>query len=108
MRAFDPEVVDAVWDAVAALLPAPPVDDHPLARGTATGKKLVPLGMRWPIERTNSWLSNFGQLRRNGPKDRPPPRTARPRRRVAHHRQTHRLARPVEPMTTPIRAGSKP
>lgn len=33
--------------------------------GTATAKKLVPLGMRWPIERTNSWLSNFGQLRRN-------------------------------------------
>jgi hypothetical protein len=21
--------------------------------------------MRWAIERTNSWLSNFGQLRRN-------------------------------------------
>ena len=21
--------------------------------------------MRWPIERANSWLSNFGQLRRN-------------------------------------------
>ena len=34
-------------------------------RGTATTKKLVPLGLRWPIERTNSWLSNFGQLRRN-------------------------------------------
>ena len=34
-------------------------------RGTATGKLAVPLGMRWPIERTNSWLSNFGQLRRN-------------------------------------------
>lgn len=33
--------------------------------GTADGKKLVPLGMRWPVERTNSWLSNFGQLRRN-------------------------------------------
>ncbi len=33
--------------------------------GTAATKKLVPLGMRWPIERTNSWLSNFGQLRRN-------------------------------------------
>jgi len=33
--------------------------------GTANGKRLVPLGMRWPIERTNSWLSNFGQLRRN-------------------------------------------
>jgi hypothetical protein len=25
----------------------------------------VPLGMRWPVERTNSWLSNFGQMRRN-------------------------------------------
>jgi transposase len=33
--------------------------------GTATGKLPIPLGMRWPIERTNSWLSNFGQLRRN-------------------------------------------
>jgi transposase len=33
--------------------------------GTAAAKKHVPLGMRWPIERTNSWLSNFGQLRRN-------------------------------------------
>jgi len=33
--------------------------------GRAKTKKHVPLGMRWPIERTNSWLSNFGQLRRN-------------------------------------------
>jgi hypothetical protein len=32
--------------------------------GTATGAKRVPLGLRWPVERTNSWLSNFGQLRR--------------------------------------------
>jgi transposase len=32
--------------------------------GTAKGAKRVPLGMRWPIERTNSWLTNFGQLRR--------------------------------------------
>lgn len=23
------------------------------------------MGMRRPVERTNSWLSNFGQLRRN-------------------------------------------
>jgi len=29
------------------------------------GKKLIALGMRWPVERTNSWLTNFGQLRRN-------------------------------------------
>jgi hypothetical protein len=28
-------------------------------------KKPLSLGMRWPVERTNSWLSNFGQLRRN-------------------------------------------
>jgi len=25
----------------------------------------LPLGLRWPVERTNSWLSNFGQLRRS-------------------------------------------
>jgi transposase len=34
-------------------------------RGTAVGKMNTPLGMRWPVERTNSWLSNFGGLRRN-------------------------------------------
>jgi len=34
-------------------------------RGTATKPNPVPLGMRWPVERTNSWLSNYGQLRRN-------------------------------------------
>ena len=28
-------------------------------------KKVIPLGLRWPVERTNSWLTNFGQLRRN-------------------------------------------
>jgi transposase len=33
--------------------------------GTAKRTKPVPLGLRWPVERTNSWLSNFGQLRRN-------------------------------------------
>lgn len=35
------------------------------AERTATGATAVPLGMRWPVERTNSWLSNFGALRRN-------------------------------------------
>ncbi|MGH9213032.1 MAG: IS5 family transposase [Acidimicrobiales bacterium] len=35
-------------------------------RGTAAqGTKKLPMGLRWPVERTNSWLSNFGQLRRN-------------------------------------------
>jgi transposase len=30
MRAFDSEVVDAVWAAVEALIPVPAVDEHPL------------------------------------------------------------------------------
>ncbi len=35
-------------------------------RGTTGGtKNNQPMGLRWPVERTNSWLSNFGQLRRN-------------------------------------------
>ena len=35
-------------------------------RGQANHTKLpTPLGMRWTVERTNSWLSNFGQLQRN-------------------------------------------
>lgn len=35
------------------------------ARGHGKVKVSVSLGMRWPVERTNSWMSNFGQLRRN-------------------------------------------
>ena len=34
-------------------------------RGSTEAKKNQPMGLRWPVERTNSWLSNFGQLRRN-------------------------------------------
>lgn len=34
-------------------------------RGTAQGKTPFKLGMRWIVERTNSWLTNMGQLRRN-------------------------------------------
>jgi transposase len=34
-------------------------------RGGAKAKSSQPMGLRWPVERTNSWLSNFGQLRRN-------------------------------------------
>ena len=33
--------------------------------GTAIRPIRLPLGMRWPVELANSWLSNFGQLRRN-------------------------------------------
>ena len=51
--------------------PAPPLESTtssaPAAGppGAAGGKTTAPLGMRWPVERTNSQLSNFGQLRRN-------------------------------------------
>ena len=31
----------------------------------ANTKANQPMGLRWPVERTNSWLSNYGQLRRN-------------------------------------------
>jgi transposase len=45
------------------------IDDAVIAKkrkkGTAEGPKNQPMGLRWPVERTNSWLSNFGQLRRN-------------------------------------------
>ena len=45
------------------------IDDAVIAkkrkRGSAEGPKHLPMGLRWPVERTNSWLSNFGQLRRN-------------------------------------------
>jgi IS5 family transposase len=34
-------------------------------KGEANIKKPLTLGLRWPVERTNSWFSNFGQLRRN-------------------------------------------
>lgn len=41
-------------------------------RGTSTkttpttgGGTTLTLGPRWPVERTNSWFTNFGQLRRN-------------------------------------------
>lgn len=33
--------------------------------GQGATKKLLSLGLRWPVERTNSWLSNYGQMRRN-------------------------------------------
>jgi len=38
---------------------------RPRVRTARQAPKRVPLGMRWPVERTNSWLSNYGQLRRN-------------------------------------------
>lgn len=33
--------------------------------GKGQRKQPLSLALRWPVERTNSWLTNFGQLRRN-------------------------------------------
>jgi len=56
-------------EAIRRLVADCGIDDLVCARrrpaGGAKRTSRVPLGMRWPIERTNSWLSNFGQLRRN-------------------------------------------
>jgi transposase len=45
------------------------IDDTIIAkrrpRGAAKGTNNLKMGLRWPVERTNSWLSNYGQLRRN-------------------------------------------
>jgi transposase len=45
------------------------IDDAVIAKkrkkGEAKGKNPQPMGMRWPVERTNSWLAAYGQLRRN-------------------------------------------
>ena len=45
------------------------IDDAVIAkkrkRGAPSPAVKLPMGLRWPVERTNSWLSNFGALRRN-------------------------------------------
>jgi transposase len=45
------------------------IDDAVIAekrkKGSNKPKTNQPMGLRWPVERTNSWLSNFGALRRN-------------------------------------------
>lgn len=38
---------------------------RPRTKQRRSKPKRAPLGKRWPVERTNSWLSNYGQLRRN-------------------------------------------
>ena len=56
-------------DATRERLATRMIDDAIIAkkrkRGTTEGTKSLPMGMRWPVERTNSWMSNYGQLRRN-------------------------------------------
>ena len=57
-------------DTVRNLLADRGITDTVIARKRrrgqpATGSRPLRLGLRWAVERTNSWLSNYGQLRRN-------------------------------------------
>jgi transposase len=56
-------------DATRERLAECEIDDAIIAkkrkRGSKEPTKSQPMGLRWPVERTNSWLSNYGQLRRN-------------------------------------------
>ena len=62
-RAYDSKAVRALCEAVGI---TDVVCARKRPRGQANHTKLpTPLGMRWTVERTNSWLSNYGQLRRN-------------------------------------------
>jgi transposase len=61
-RGYDSEVTRQRLGALG-------VNDAVIAKkrraGAASTSLNVPMGLRWPVERTNSWLSNFGSLRRN-------------------------------------------
>lgn len=63
--------LDAGYDSnkVRDLLTSIGITDTVIARRRRPGEpkptKRPGLGLRWVVERTNSWLSNFGQLRRN-------------------------------------------
>lgn len=70
------EDVETIWldrgydsDATRERLATRHLDDAVIAkkrkRGASAPKQNQPMGLRWPVERTNSWLSNFGQMRRN-------------------------------------------
>ena len=88
------------YGAVKACAANHGIDDVVCAKrrkpGAAASKTTVPLGLRF-----NSWLSNFGQLRRNTDRrPRHPLAQLAPRHSVAAHRQTHRLAKPLEPPMT--------
>jgi transposase len=63
--------LDRGYDSAATLerLVTAGIDDAVIAkkrkRGSTGTAPRQPMGLRWPVERTNSWLSNYGQLRRN-------------------------------------------
>lgn len=61
-RGYDNKAVRALCEAAGITDVICPKKRPP---GQGATKLPTPLGMRWTVERTNSWLSNYGQLRRN-------------------------------------------
>src|ERR1019366_4877723 len=71
------EEIETIWldrgydsEATRVRLAEARIDDAVIAKRRKRGNpaketKKLPMGLRWPVERTNSWLSNYGQLRRN-------------------------------------------
>ncbi len=62
-RAYDSKAVRALYET-AGITDVICARKRPRGQANHT-KAPTPLGMRWTVERTNSWLSNYGQLRRN-------------------------------------------
>lgn len=62
-RGYDSKPVRALCEA-AGITDIICARKRPRGQGNHT-KLPTPLGMRWTVERTNSWLTNYGQLRRN-------------------------------------------
>jgi len=76
------------------------IDDAVIAKKRKRGNpakatKKLPMGLRWPVERTNSWLSNYGQLRRNLTERLHTASLSSPSRSPCSHREAHRLAEPL-------------
>ena len=56
---------DVTRERLAALGVTDAVIAHKRKRGASGPAPRQPMGLRWPVERSNSWLSNYGQMRRN-------------------------------------------
>ena len=63
-RAYDSRPVRALCEAVS-ITDVICAKRRPRGRANHTKLPTTPLGMRWTVERTNSWLTNYGELRRN-------------------------------------------
>jgi transposase len=68
--------IETIWldrgydsDVTRERLAARLLDDAVIAKkrkkGEAKARNPQPMGMRWPVERTNAWFAAYGQLRRN-------------------------------------------